>query len=170
MASPATPPVLDGNGSETENVDEVDDGKPEERHLSIFDYKDIVDLLLNQPEYGSEPNRPPIIEVDSAPLENLDHIYHKQLQRETGVIPSKADKAIAVTEELLVPLDNLNDSRPPSSMSLTCPRSPFSSACSSGYESDQKESDSTFSDHSSSDDSDVMAWENSFSDLFPDLV
>lgn len=147
--------------------------EPEEQHLSLFDDKDLVALLLNQ-SVASDEEEPrdddlPIIDVvESPPTENLDHVYHKQLHRDTNTSPVTTTKAtvdalsaapVAVTQQLLVPMDFVIESpRPASSLSVCPPQSPFSCSSSSGYDSDHKDTDS------------IMAWEETFSDLFPDLV
>ncbi|OQR67434.1 X-box-binding protein 1 isoform 1 [Tropilaelaps mercedesae] len=162
IGSVAGDEIRSGPAEET-NLRRDDDhlaDEPEEQHLSLFDDKDLVALLLNQPSADSDSvgASPPTIEVESAPLENLDHVYHKPLHRDAEAALG-AHEPVAVTQQLPVPLSDLTtDTRPSSSSSVsTCPRSPFSTSSSSGYDSDYK-------------DSDKMAWEESFSDLFPDLV
>lgn len=140
----------------------MDEGSQDDepQHLSIFDDKDLVALLLSQPPADAEEvesTEPPVISVESTPVENLDHVYHKQLQPSAKACDTSA-APVAVTQQLLVPLDNMGDlSRPASSLSI-CPQSPLSCSSSSGYDSDYKDPENN------------MAWEETFSDLFPDLV
>lgn len=98
-------------------IEQTDD---EPQHLSLFDDKDLVELLLQQDETSV-----PRIKVESvaASVENLDHVYSKQQPTTDSSIPR------SITQQLMIPLD--------SSISVQSPIS--SSSSSSGYDSDPLE-------------------------------
>lgn len=151
---------LTGDSSEEDSLDDT------EQHLSFFEDTELVSLILGSPtsDDASSPE-PPTVEVESSPAENLDHVYHKQPRQQSPASPLSfvsTSSSMAVTEQLMLPLDTQRALSPDSAAAMSCPRSPFSCASSSsGYESDHT--------------SDPISWNIDgdsvdFGDLFPELV